>query len=153
MRNGIEMQMRWLMAVTYCSCLFLLAGCSDPQRSRLVGSWQLQKPEQISKRFANSDAPSADNSSESSFDNRMLIEFRRNGTLRTVTRIGNIDREKTGTWELLQFDEPDNRAMIRCEINSQTTEHEVEWLDSGALKMVPPNMAGTTTRLTFVRAN
>ena len=145
----IDLRLAWLLLVVISS----LAGCSDPQRSQIVGTWQLEKPDQISERITNPANDTADNNSDSVDQNRMEIVFRRGGGLVTKTKMGSIDREKSGTWELIQVNESERTATVSCTIQSQTTEHEIELLEQGRLKMVPPNMAGTETRLIFRRAD
>lgn len=135
--------------------VLLLAGCLGPHQSKIVGRWQLEDPDRISRRIGGDAPPISDIEQEPRSDagNRMLVEFRRGGGLRTVTQMGQIDREKTGTWQWVAFDEANNTATLRCTIQGETTELEIDVLEGGNLRMVPPNMAGTRRKLEFRRAD
>ena len=132
------------------ACL-LLAGCSSPERDMLVGQWQIEKAGKILNRIANDPNEAADTKENDSSSGRMLLVFHSSGKLQTITQMGAIDREKTGSWELLEYDRLGETSRIRCVLNGQSTEHPIEWLTNGNLKMVPPNMAGTLTKLEFCR--
>ena len=87
------------------------------------------------------------------FESPMVIEFSANGDLKTETRIGAIDRIKTGTWDVVEWDEAARVMKIRCVLAGQESEHEIEFLEEGGIRLTPPNMAGTRTKLVFRRAN
>ena len=84
---------------------------------------------------------------------RMTITFKRNGVLNTRTRMGEVDQEKTGTWKMISFDKPSRLMTISCEINSQTSEHEIAFVDENTIRLVPPNMAGLKMKLKFSKFN
>lgn len=132
------------------ACL-MLAGCSSPERDMLIGQWQIEKAGKILNRIGNDPNDSADKMTTDDGAGRMLLVFHTSGELQTVTQMGAIDRGKTGSWELLEYNRLGETSRIRCVLNGQTTEHQIEWLTSGNLKMVPPNMAGTLTKLEFRR--
>ena len=137
--------------------LLLLActiGCSDPNAAPLIGRWVLEKPTQVMKRI---DGDRADPSRESdSIDDsssmpRMAITFNSNGQFQTVTAMGNVNREKNGMWQVISLDEVDRKMTIRCTIGSEETEHAVELVDGSTIRLVPPNMAGLTMKMRFVK--
>ena len=119
----------------------------------LIGQWQIEKAGKLLNRIGKGPDVSPVDDLATMNDNQMLLVFHRNGKLETVTQMGSIDRKKAGTWELLEFEDADQTSLIRCILNDQTTEHEIVWLANGNLKMVPPNMAGTLTKLEFRRAD
>ena len=81
----------------------------------------------------------------------MTIRFFHSGQLETKTRMGSVDSTKTGSWELIEYDEQQQRAIVRCQLYGQETEHEIELLEDGGIRMVPPNLAGLKTKIKFVR--
>ena len=115
----------------------------------LIGQWKLEKAGRISNRIGNAPNEMTNDRSTEDYGGRMLIVFHSSGKLETVTQMGAIDRNKTGSWELLSYDRSTRTSQVRCVLNDQTTEHEIDWLDNGNMKMVPPNMAGTLTKLEF----
>lgn len=119
------------------------AGCGNPDRKKLVGTWQLKHSDKIEKRIAElgDEQPAS----------RMSLQFRSNGGLSTVTNMGNIDSEKAGSWEFLSFDEEQQVMKIKCILNSQETEHEIQFLSEARIKLTPPNMAGLNQKLEFQR--
>ena len=132
----------------------LLAGCSSPERDMLIGKWQIEKPDKILKRIDNDDNQSADtNTVSQQGGGQMVLFFRSSGKLETKTTMWDEDYKKEGTWKLLDFDPGKQESLIQCVLNGQTTEHQVEWLKNGNLKMVPPNMAGTKAKLEFQRVD
>lgn len=134
------------------SCL-MLAGCSSPERGMLIGQWQIEKADKVLNRIDNNSNVSSDPDDTDSRGGRMLLVFHSSGKLQTMTQMGAIDRGKTGSWELLEFNRAAQTSRIRCVLNGQTTEHQIEWLADGNLKMVPPNMAGTLSKLEFRRVD
>ena len=132
----------------------LLAGCSSPERNMLIGKWQIKKPDKILKRIDNADTQSVDTNTVSpQGSGQMVLRFWFSGKLETNTKMWDEDYKKEGTWQLLGFDSKKRESLVLCVLNGQTTEHRVEWLENGNLKMVPPNMAGTKTKLEFERAD
>ncbi len=142
---------KWVGVLLILACM--LAGCSSPEREMLIGQWQIEKAGKLMNRIGKGPAGSPADDLATMADNQMRLVFHRNGKLETVTQMGSIDRKKAGTWELLEFENADQTSLIRCTLNGQTTEHEIVWLANGNLKMVPPNMAGTLTKLEFRRAD
>ncbi len=132
------------------ACL-LLAGCSSPERDMLIGQWQIEKAGKILNRLANDQSESADKNHVDNGAGQMLLGFHASGELQTITQMGAIDRQNAESWELLEYNRAAQTSQIRCVLNGQSTEHPIEWLTNGNLKMVPPNMAGTLTKLEFCR--
>jgi hypothetical protein len=145
------------------ACL-LAVGCGDPDRARIVGIWVIKQPDSLMGRL-NLDAAeeAAQTASRPSDDSgaattvgmenpKMQIEFRGNGTFSTITQMGWVSPQpKQGRWEMLGFDETKNEMQIQCIIGLQETEHDVEFIDSNTIKLVPPNMAGVKLKITFTR--
>ena len=140
---------RWPKVFTII-CAFmlsiLLAGCGDPNRSKIIGIWELESTASIASRFKDNDTESSNNN-----DSRMCVEFRSDGVLKTQTLMGSVDRQKEGTWTLLSFDESNSTMRLKCILGMQETEHEIELLDEDAIQMIPPNMAGVEMQLRFNR--
>ncbi|MEE2826457.1 MAG: hypothetical protein VYE64_07495 [Planctomycetota bacterium] len=141
----------WIAMLLVSTCM--LAGCTSPEREMLVGQWRIEAAGKILNRIGQSASITPESSPEEVEQNQMLLVFHANGKLETITQMGAIDRKKTGTWELLEFREAAQTSFIRCNLNGQTTEHEVDWLTNGNLKMVPPNLAGTRIKLEFCRVD
>jgi len=135
-------------------CL-MLAGCGETGRSSLAGKWELESAAQLVDRIGGTDSAGVGGGGDASAtgESQMVIEFSANGDLKTATRIGAIDRTKTGTWEIVEWDEAKQVMKIRCVLAGQESEHEVEFLEEGVIRLTPPNMAGTRTKLVFRRAN
>ncbi len=143
------------------SCL-LVAGCSDPNRAKLVGTWTIIEPGRVTKRLdvgvetppsaANDPSAEHDDPAESTMPPKMLIQFLRNGQITTITQMGTVNpNPKLGSWELVAFDEPTSKMKIKCKIGLQESEHEIEFLDEDTIKLVPPNLAGLSLKLKFQR--
>ena len=98
------------------------------------------------------DQPS-DLPTQTEISQRMVLTFKRNGVLHTKTSMGDVVQEKTGTWKLTSFDEASNLMAVSCEINTQTSEHEITFVDEDTIELVPPNMAGLTMELKFSKLN
>ena len=130
----------------------LLLGCRDANRNQLVGRWGISTPEAVMKRIAQ-DQLSNELPGQTEVSERMTITFKRNGVLNTRTRMGEVDQEKTGTWKMISFDKPSRLMTISCEINSQTSEHEIAFVDENTIRLVPPNMAGLKMKLKFSKFN
>ena len=135
--------------------VLLLVGCGDSGRSALSGRWQLAAPEKLARRLGPESREGALGPvpSDGMTGQRMELVFGAWGALKTVTRVGSIDREKTGEWDVVSRSPDGRRMTIRCTLNGQTTEHEVEFLDGDRIRLVPPNLAGTDSRLEFHRSN
>ena len=119
----------------------LLAGCGDANRSLIVGSWEISQPDEVAERVSSTDeawAPS------------MSLEFQNSGAFKSTTKMGRIDRQKTGTWKWLSFNEKTETAKIETSIEGDVNQFEVEFQD-GMIRLVPPNMAGTDVQVEFVR--
>jgi hypothetical protein len=128
-----------------------LAGCGDPNRSRLIGTWNIAQPERIAGRLDRTDEDSQ-KKDESELPPKMQIQFLRNGGLATITQMGSMTpRPKQGTWQMLEFDEASQTMRIKCQIGLQESEHEIEFLGQDSIKLVPPNLAGLSLKLKFER--
>lgn len=130
----------WLTLTLAAVCA---TGCGNPDRNQLVGKWTLDNSKRVEKRIS---APE-----ESSPASRMSLEFRSGGKLITITKMGDIDREKRGTWKFLTYREEEKVAEIECVLGMQTTKHDVQILPDNRIKLAPPNMAGVDLKLTFQR--
>lgn len=132
------------------ACLLLASvGCyQDPVRAKLIGTWKIEHAEKLSRRV-NQDAVEADPAEDIS--ERMVLAFYASGSLKTKTRIGDVNREKIGSWKVVHFDEEESVMKISCELMGQQTEHEVRFIENDLIRFVPPNMAGTKSKLTFRR--
>lgn len=136
-------------------CLLALAmlslvGCNqDPIRAKLIGTWKIEYGDKLTQRVNQDDELMA--SPEDDPRERMTITFYSSGSLKTQTRIGQVNREKNGSWELVSFDDEESQMNIRCELMDQQTEHKVQFIESDLIRLVPPNMAGTRSKLKFRR--
>lgn len=118
-------------------------GCGNPDRRKLVGTWQLKHSDEIEERIAEleDDMPAS----------RMSLQFKSGGRLTTTTRMGSIDSNKEGTWKFVSFDEATQTMSISCTLGMQETEHEIQFLSDSRIKLAPPNMAGLNQKLEFQR--
>ena len=83
---------------------------------------------------------------------KMQIEFRANGTFSTITQMGRVNpKPKIGNWEMVSFDAVSNKMQVKCKIGLQETEHEIEFVDTNTIRLVPPNMAGLSMKIRFQR--
>ena len=152
--NDCDLRFFWVWVGLVLS-LPVLAGCADSNRAPLSGRWELATPEKLAGRLGpesqKGTAETADTGSAAGM--KMVLEFGSWGELKTVTRVGAIDREKMGRWEVIERAPDGSRMTIRCTLNRQTTEHDVEFLEEDRIRLIPPNLAGTKGRLEFRRAN
>jgi len=143
------------MLVIAMMSIFLLSGCADENRQKIVGSWTMVKADKLSQRM-NVTPESQD--SESKPDEvapvelpAMTLDFRNSGQLITTTKIGKIDSQKTGQWRMIKFDPP-TEMTIECFLDDQSDQSrqlEVTWIDDQTIRMTPPNMSGQRMRLNF----
>ena len=127
------------------TAVVLSSGCyQDPVRAKLAGTWKIEHGDKLTRRVNEQDA--GNDPAE-----RMQLSFYASGSLQTKTRIGGVIREKNGSWSVVDYDEEDSRMTIRCELIGQQTEHEIRFIETDLIRLVPPNMAGTTSKLTFRR--
>ena len=146
---------RFLIASIF-ACLFscMLTGCGDSNRSKIIGTWEIERADTVMNRIRRTDSEADGREGESGLDSRppkMTLRFLRSGHLETSTSMGTVNQEKQGTWKLNVFDETTNKMTLLCDIQNQESEHEVEFLDQETIKLVPPNMAGTTMKIKFKR--
>jgi len=142
------------------SLTLLASGCqpSVPVPAKpLVGTWVLSQPERLADRInqANTGLPRPEAESDEpvpgSGGSKMMLEFSANGSLRTITDMGQLQQEKQGTWSFVAGSNGGKKLAIRCLLNQQTSEVEVEFIEPELISLVPPNMAGLNTKLTFRR--
>lgn len=142
------------------SAALLASGCqpSVPAPAKpLVGIWVLSQPERLADRInqANAGLPRPEAESDEPVPggggSKMMLEFRANGSLRTITDMGQLQQEKQGTWSFVSDSNSGKKLAIRCLLNQQTSEVEVEFIEPELISLVPPNMAGLNTKLTFRR--
>jgi len=129
-------------------------GCTDPNAAPLVGHWVLEKPSRIMDRIGGDGVEQgreSDSIDDSSSLPRMSITFHSNGQFGTSTAMGDVNREKSGTWQVIALDEVVGKMTIRCKIGTEETDHSVELVDGSTIRLVPPNMAGLTMKMRFVR--
>jgi len=130
--------------------LATIVGCSDPAAAPLIGRWNVSDPGRVAKRV-NPDDPEIPPDFADETGSRMTIEFRAMGGLHTMTRMGNVRQEKTGSWRVVGHDVDASRLRIECQLGGQTTRCDVALLDDGRIRLEPPNMAGTNLKMTFER--
>lgn len=142
-------------SVLMLALLAVTTGCGDPDRARVVGRWEISSDDKVLDRIDNA-TPLEDGSvdiedSVAPLPPRMVVQFAHFGALETKTRISNSISEKNGTWSFVSFDPTKKTAVVQCELMGQKTEHELVFDGDNTVRMVPPNMAGTTRKLKFVR--
>jgi len=143
MVNKIQFSMLLaLLMLSFCSCY------QDPVRARLIGTWSIEHGEKLTKRV-NQDQENAGEATD--LGQRMMLVFYSSGALQTKTQMGAVNREKNGSWNVVEFDEENSKMMICCELMDQQTEHEVQFIEEDLIRLVPPNMAGTKSKLKFRR--
>jgi hypothetical protein len=128
----------------------MLVGCGNANRAKIIGTWGIDKADTVMSRIKQSGEQTGENDLDSS---KMIIRFQRDGGLETKTQMGAVDREKLGQWKFVSFDPGRNSITVTCEIQSETTEHEITFVDENTIELVPPNMAGTNMKLRFRRQN
>lgn len=154
-RNESAMKSQLLILEALASMLLVCAvGCTDPKAKPLVGRWVLEKPDRVMERIGGEDADRAQETASIDDSNsmpKMAIMFKSNGQFQTVTKMGNVNREKNGTWKVISLDEKARKMTIRCTIGAEETDHSVELVDGSTIRLVPPNMAGLTMKMRFAR--
>jgi hypothetical protein len=134
--------------------ILLLAGCNgDPDRQRIVGDWEIAVADklldQVNTLPENSDKRTPETSAGR--PPKMLIRFYNSGYLLTQTNMGPVKSEKKGSWKFLSYDAQTNSAQIECFLLDETTKFDVQIEDKNTIRLVPPNMAGLTKKIKFVR--
>ena len=157
-----QQTMKPTLLILRISCylwLLALVGCGgDPDRNRIVGDWEIATADrlmgQVNAASIDSDrtADSADLAVDSEPQKpRMLIRFYYSGSLATETNMGSVSTKKYGSWKLLSYDADTRTAKIQCKLVDDTTDFDVIVEDENTLRLVPPNMAGLTKKMKFVR--
>jgi hypothetical protein len=123
----------------------LLAGCLSSDGAKIVGQWELAEAAKLSDKVVNEEEADSGGST-------MTIQFDRSGKLQTNTSMGLIKSTKQGTWRFLGYDEPKSQMQIECTLGMQTTEHDIVFQDSDTIDWIPPNLAGTSQKVRFIRA-
>ena len=113
----------------------------------IVGSWEIENAQSISKSVSGD----SESDNEKPAPAKMSIEFSSGGKLTTRTQMGSIDSEKVGRWDFQSYDAEMGVMKVKCNLDGQATEHEIEFVDADTIRWVPPNMAGTTRQIRFVR--
>lgn len=131
----------------------LVSGCGDSNRAKIIGTWGIDQADTVMSRFDRSGAEMNDRAadSESADPPGMLLFFRGNGQLETSTSMGVVKQDKKGNWKMVSFDPVADSMTISCEIQTQESETVIEFIDQDTIRLVPPNMAGTTMKLIFKR--
>ncbi len=139
----------WSLAI-----VLLSVGCQSRDAQRLVGQWELVDPRALAERVNQSDEAATSSPSEERFSalgNGMVVEFTSRGILTTHTQLGAIRRDKSGTWRVLATEPNQNLTRVAYSLAGDSGELSIEWIDNDTMKMVPPNMAGLSMKLTFRR--
>ena len=128
-------------------------GCGDPNRSKIVGTWNIDSPNAIERVRQEPDVADDNSANEEPATQRpkMIVHFYRSGALETETDMGRTVSKKSGTWRMVSFDEEGKKVTIECDLTNQTTQHDILLVDENTIRMVPPNMAGLKKKLKFVR--
>jgi len=134
---------RYSRLIVFMLAVVVLAGCGDPNRAKLVGTWEIEAADNVADRI--------DASDDESNPPRMSIEFANAGTFKTTTVMGDIDRTKEGSWKWVSYDEANQTAVVKCKVGLQETDHDISWIDESVIELIPPNLAGLDMRLRFVR--
>ena len=138
------------LSILLAFLMLFFCGCSqDPIRAKLIGTWGIEHGDKLTSRV-NQDRENTDEMQED-LSERMVLSFHASGSLQTKTRIGDVNREKNGSWKVVDFDDKESVMKISCELMDQQTEHEVRFIEEGLIRLVPPNMAGTTSKVRFRR--
>jgi hypothetical protein len=129
----------------------LVSGCSPYSNSPLCGEWEIASADSLLRKLGQ--RTEKEEEIDSSQPPKMVLKFRANGKLTTMTRMGRLDPPaKEGTWEELSFVSEKNLMVIKCKLGNQITEHEVQFLETDLIELVPPNMAGTNNKVKFIRS-
>ncbi|QEG24474.1 hypothetical protein [Mariniblastus fucicola] len=137
------------LCLLIASVFLASTGCyQDPIRAKLIGTWKIEHGEKLTKRVNQIDG---DVEEIEDLGERMKLSFYASGALQTKTRMGEVNREKNGLWKVIEFDEEEAVMKISCELMGQQTEHEVRFIEKDLIRLVPPNMAGTKSKLSFRR--
>ncbi len=152
MHTSMQTHRHYLLIAGLIACM--LTGCGDPIRAKIVGTWTIEQADNVMSRISRPDSEAVDSPIGNGRDSpppKMLISFLKSGRLETSTHMGEVNQEKQGQWKLISFNETTNAMRLLCDIQDQETEHEIEFLDPDTIKLVPPNMAGTTMKIRFKR--
>ena len=144
-----------------------LLGCKARERQRLVGEWRSQQVEDIVGQVAdkaqidewiNTDklkqaaGEFSDKLGLGASVGSLKIIFHQNGKLETITDLPGINTNKQGTWDWISFDPKTRIAKIKCVLNGQETEHDVAFDSRKEIELIPPNLAGLSGKVKFVKA-
>jgi hypothetical protein len=128
--------------------LILLAGCQSETERLLVGRWDMSNVGHVVQRLG--DEFNTDKSADGE-DPRMTVQFAWRGQLQTITMLGKIQSTKTGKWRIVRYDPAKNILQIECDLQGQTTTHDIEFETDDTIRWIPPNLAGTNRKLKFQR--
>jgi hypothetical protein len=130
-------------------------GC-NPIPSKLSGDWGITAADKLLRKLGESDASNLDlkqpDESDGQTEPKMVLKFGSSGSLQTITKMGRFDPPpKNGNWKMLAWDETKQLMSIQCTLDGQTTEHDVHFIKTDLIELIPPNMAGTGKRIQFRR--
>lgn len=136
-----------ILLALLCACIF--AGCSgSADREKIIGTWNLDQVDNLMSRLQQDDNETGEDADNAP---KMSLHFESNGKLRTETNMGAVNQSKQGQWKLISFNENQQVMKVSCTLNEESTEHEIAFVTKDMIKLVPPNMAGTTKMLKFHR--
>ena len=136
------MRIKHEFTLSFLLLCLMLAGCSDPRRQMIVGTWVMDEVELVADQIGNETSAESPN---------MLVQFESSGKLLTETTMGSINSQKVGTWKLIEYDAAKKTLVIECDLQQQKTDHEIVFEGESTIRWIPPNMAGTTDEMTFRR--
>jgi hypothetical protein len=153
LQNSMMVAMAFLVL---SSCV----GCADENRGKIVGRWTMIKADRLAQRVnvapesqengqdkQSVSEPALVKSGEADLP-MMTLEFRYSGQLVTTTKLGKINSEKNGRWRMIEFDPP-STMTIEYDLDQQSDQLEVTWIDDETIRMAPPNMSGQKMKLNF----
>ncbi len=154
---------RFPCLITLAAICLVSPGCLSPGASQLIGTWELQSPDEVggdpidppspdtSKKIADNTNDLYEGVAEGDIAGKMSLIFRRNGSLETITDFPAAQSHKFWRWSMVSWDGQTRVARVRCQMGNETVETAITFVGQNTIQLVPPNIDVLRTELRFVR--
>ena len=121
----------------------VFAGCQAPQESKLYGEWQL-----VAEQAAAEDVEDRVGAGAAG---KLIVTFRRDGSLKTQTQFGSTQGEFEGTWEVVDQTADGSEINIVFDLKGDRGQTKIKFLDENRIEMVPPNLVAIKNEIEPMR--
>ena len=156
----------WLVLIVAGLICPLSSGCLSPGSSQLIGTWELQRPDDVGGPSGGPTSTMESGSAEAVVENTdalfagvadgesagtMKLVFHRSGSLETITDFPAAQSHKYWRWSMESWDPDGQVAVVHCQMSHETAKTVITFIDQNTIQLVPPNIDVLQTELRFVR--